>query len=244
VQSYPFRPSKLKVDRAKRHIRDLTREISGFLDRKPYRVVIEPQFDGAIGPVIRVREAIPCDFPLIVGDAVHNLRASLDLLACALVEMNAKSTKNVYFPFAEDGKHLELVIKQRNVDRAAPDVVDIIRSLKPYKRGNDALRAIHDMDIMDKHKLIIPVVYFAGFSHRIGGMMFEDCRIGPIEDGTRSIQFSPIRDIKIGDELDSRFVITFGEGTYFSDQPMLETLYQLAELVGGIIEIFSMHCAR
>jgi hypothetical protein len=37
----PFAGPRLKVERAKRHISDLNDEISAFLKRDPYRIVLE-----------------------------------------------------------------------------------------------------------------------------------------------------------------------------------------------------------
>src|SRR5580704_14961096 len=54
-----------------------------------------------------------------------------------------KSTKGVNFPFCDNPNKLDDFIKLRNLTRAGPEVVALVKSLKPYKGGNIALRAIH-----------------------------------------------------------------------------------------------------
>lgn len=82
----PLLGARLKAIRAKSHIRDLNREIGGFIERHPYCVTVEAHHKpGCYALRYRERETIPASVPLIIGDAVHNLRTSLDHLACALV---------------------------------------------------------------------------------------------------------------------------------------------------------------
>jgi hypothetical protein len=98
---------------------------------------------------------------MALGDAVHNLRAALDLMACDIVRLNGKSTRDVYFPFSFNAAELDKQVKEKNFDRAAPEAQDLLRNkIKPYKEngGNVALRAIHDLDVADKHRLILPTI--------------------------------------------------------------------------------------
>jgi len=37
-------------------------------------------------------------------------------------------------------------------------VEDALRALRPYRGGNDGLCALHELDLIDKHRLIIPVI--------------------------------------------------------------------------------------
>lgn len=99
---------------------------------------------------------VPAEFGPIVGDAIHNMRAVLDLAIVELVEANGKSSKGVMFPFCEDEKSLHDTMKKRNCHRASVQVQERIIGLKPYKAGNENLRALHDLDIVDKHRTLIP----------------------------------------------------------------------------------------
>jgi len=237
----------LKVGRANRHISDLEEAQTAFFDRKPYVIVKEPDAEeGKYRRIVRVREHFPDNFALIIGDAVHNLRAALDLLACDLVRANGESADGVYFPFCDDGAYLDTMIKKRKLNRAAPDVQDMIRSLKPYKGGNERLRAVHDLDIADKHKLIIPVVgtvieptlildFERGYMVRRSG---ADA-IKPVKDGTILDRLLP-EYVELDDNL-TLFKIGFADGQPLARSVVVETLKELSELVDGIVEAFATH---
>ena len=106
----------------------------------------------------KIRKPVPIKFSALIGDFIHNLRTALDLLVCDLVTINGKSTKEVYFPFCASPAELPRMIRDRKIYRAGPDIVAYIESLKPYTGGNIALRAIHDLDVTDKHHALLPVI--------------------------------------------------------------------------------------
>ena len=71
----------LKIERAKKHISDLSSLIDSFNSRDPYRLVSDRASTSAddCGMIFNVREELPEEVPLFIGDAIHNLRASLDI---------------------------------------------------------------------------------------------------------------------------------------------------------------------
>jgi hypothetical protein len=233
--------------RAKRHIFDLQTETDSFLARDPYRIVCENNPE-TVKPawIVRIRENFSDEVPLIIGDAVHNLRSALDLLACDLVRLNGKSTKGVAFPFAKDRIALETEIKNRKIRRAGPEIVRIVKSQEPHKEGNQPLCAIHDLDITDKHKLILPTVFLGGVpdvrtTFQSGTMItFEDCFICPVHHGLLINVIAASADV-VGDQLNARFDIAFGDIEVFKNAPIVPTLLQLAQLVEGIIQTFETH---
>jgi len=84
--SQPTAPYRLKIDRAKRHIGELSQKAAAFLSTNPYEIFIED--DHAAGKrfwKVRVKECVPAEFSTIIGDVIHNARAALDLLAVAVV---------------------------------------------------------------------------------------------------------------------------------------------------------------
>lgn len=93
-----------------------------------------------------------------VGDATHNLRSSLDLLACEVVERSGASPKGVHFPFAQTAAALTGpkggAIKAKNFHRARSEAQTLLLSLEPHAEphGNRLLRSLHDLDLIDKHQ--------------------------------------------------------------------------------------------
>ena len=249
----PFEAPKLKLRRAARHLDELGQDIGAFLGRKPFALVIEqPDWWTASWPIhawtIRIREAVPHDLSAIIGDAIHNLRAALDLLACDLVRLNGKSDKGVQFPFSADAADLPHQIKSKNLNRAAPDVVRLLTSLKPYRGGNLALRAVHDLDIQDKHQALIPVANFVeapGGTMMIGGRanLIPNWESKVTHDGQVLVMMPVMGNLSLGDEIAAKFALIFGENDVLAGREVVEALHSLMELVAGIVKSFETLCA-
>ena len=163
-----FHGSKLKTERARSHIDALATEVSSFSLSSPCYLV----FDDDSDPEFKVLKAkrtspIPENICLIIGDAVHNLRPALDHLAYELVEIETSKTaknlpenllQNIQFPIAKDSNGVTDAIKSKQMNKVGKQVDNALRALRPYRGGNDGLCALHDLDRIDKHRLIIPVI--------------------------------------------------------------------------------------
>ena len=244
----PFLSSRLKIERAKRHISELNSENYEFLSRKPYKVITKDAPNaGQCSGIISVREKVTVHLPLIIGDAVHNLRSSLDLLACDLVRLNGQSAENVYFPFCLKRDNFEATIKKRHIDRAAPEVVDIIRTLDPYEGGFFNLRAIHDLDITDKHIQIIPIYHCVNIPYSSFADHFPSdtnwftvlsTPTERVKDGMELFYTAITDQIKVNQDLNIAFDIAFADGQPLERQPIIPTLFQFVSAVEGIIKMF------
>lgn len=156
----------------------------------------------------------------IAGDCIHNLRCALDLMASELARLQNRSDRDVYFPFAATEGKLDDAIKSKCFSKAGEDAVDLLRHFAPYKGGNDPLRAIHDMDISDKHTALMVVI------------------------GETRIDFTGAFDLDAPDET-SNFKITsvtsvwkFPDDCPLAGMPVIPTLEELHHLVTGIVEAF------
>lgn len=239
----PFEASKLKIERANKHIQELELSISSYFAENPCALVVEP-FPG-MDPIrnhawiARIRKPVPHALSAIIGDAVHNLRTALDLLACDLVRLNDRSTRSVYFPFCEKASDLSTMIKDRNLHRAGDDVVRAIKHLKPYKGGNVSLRSIHDMDIADKHQALLPVI--GAVNAPVGTIVFSGKQFNLPQISTlvtregQIVMGLPASQIPLGAELPARFFLAFGEGNGFGNRPVIECLHELAETANSVL---------
>ena len=156
-----FDASRLKITRARTHVGNLMEAIRAYLLRTPFHIEVERDNSRKYWRV-RVREEMPAEFSAIQGDAIHNLRASLDLLACELVRLNNQNDDDVYFPFSKTQADFQRMFTKRHMDRASPQSQALIHALQPYPGGDDDLRAIHDLDIIDKHQMLIPAADMVG----------------------------------------------------------------------------------
>lgn len=146
----------LKVERAKQHIIDANNLIK---KRRPFRYTVETDYEAGESSIGAKRnEAAIADLAIILGDAVHNLRTALDHRVWELVAPHCeiRDLKHVQFPFANSSERLQERFKGRKIDRGPKDVWTALEKLKPYLGGNDDLVLVHELDVLDKHKLLIP----------------------------------------------------------------------------------------
>ena len=239
-----FEASKIKIQRAEKHIAELDSAMQGFFSKKPFRAIVEPGETVARQVItFRVRKVVPKEFSAIIGDVIHNLRTALDLLASELVRLNKQSDEDVYFPFCDKADYLDTMIRKRHLDRAAPQCVELIRTLKPYTNGNVALRAIHDLDIQDKHKMLILASGSAGFGNAKFGDGKAHISVGAgvkfvVIDGFTLFTFPADPKLRIGQEIKTTFTLIFPPLGPLGAREVLPTLRSLAKLVSGIVESF------
>jgi hypothetical protein len=242
----PFEASKLKLDRAATHMRELESAIAAYLAGKPCAIVAEhfPGMELSYSThawTARIRKPVPLELSAIIGDVVHNLRASLDLVICDLVRINGRGVDKVHFPFCATAAELPKAIADRNIHKAGADVVQLISSLKPYRGGHDALRALHDMDVSDKHQALIPLLGAATLPLRglLGPKVPRElANFSTLiaKDGQIIIGLPASIGIPLGTELPSRFFLAFGDGPGFGGKTVLEFLHHLAEVADGVIK--------
>jgi hypothetical protein len=177
---------RIKVQRAKKHIYELEAEIGAFFKRYPYRVFTEDEADtGDKVWRVEVPRQPPARWAAIVGDAVHNLRASLDLLVNQLVVANGRNpTDRTALPIGSTAENYET--NAARITKGVSDTAkDMLAALKPYKGGNDALWRLHRLDITDKHRLLLAV----GAAHR--NIILPSPAMGDAPAGLLSIALTP-----------------------------------------------------
>ena len=229
----PFDASRLKLKRARHHIGELMNEISAFLQRTPFYLEIAPGGTPDTPTwTVHVREEVPPEFSTSIGDVIHNLRAALNLMACELVRLNGQNDSDVCFPFSRSEADFHPAIKRCKFDQASAEAIALLKSLKPYRGGNDALRAVHDLDVMDKHRALILTTDMIS-APDVPGEPRTGARFGPIRDGMSIPSHLPMRLRARGE-----FVLCFSPGPLGGGE-LIPTLKSLAELIGDIIEAFA-----
>jgi len=226
--SESFRASRLKIERAKAHIHEIEEYIAAHLDKHPpvfTRELVNPDDEWSGTNSSLTAKGFSDEIGPMVGDVVHNLRASLDLMAVDLVKAAGKNHNGVYFPFCENPADLDQMIKKRNFHRAGPDAEALLKQFAPYTGGNDALRGLHDLDIQDKHHTIIPVLSM---------ISSPTYTVNIHEDGRRVRLLMP-------DPFDPKDLLTatLPEGGAFGHEPLVPTLKNLVQLTEGILESFA-----
>src|SRR5260370_39007758 len=154
----PLEASKRKHSRANEHFAELHRKIKEYELSRPYEKVIEPHVEKPDLNVqnMRLKDALPPDLADITGDILHNLRSSLDVATYAIaVGAGSVDPKFSAFPFAGSLSQMANSLG-RSKDLPVP-IQSLIVGLGPYPGGDDALWALNEMCVTDKHKMLIPV---------------------------------------------------------------------------------------
>lgn len=248
----PFEASRLKINRAKRHIEDLGREIKAYLDSEPLAIMVEDwtawHERGAMHAwTARIKRPVPTEFAGLVGDAVHNLRTALDVLACDLVRLNDGNTKSVYFPFCDAPNEIPHKIRDRNMHRAGPKVVKILEGLALYPGANSPLRTLHDLDVMDKHQALIPslaAVSIPAFFYHTRGIAnaVPEWKSSVVHDGQQLIIMPAVSNVEIGSRIDAVTALIFEK--LFKYQSIIDmrevfpSLMNLAKVVQRLFDDF------
>ena len=245
---------RLKVERAYRHIDEL-RSITIPLHKDLYVVTFVPYTfppnsePTKFGFEYRPTAPIAKIFALIIGDAVHNLRAALDLLATGIARTH-NANAIIHYPMSRVRE--DLVVKPgtnptpaqkslKAIEQALSGATSLILDeIRPTNGPNDALWSFHALDNDDKHNLLIPTVNVTSVSNlncTIGTNRFVGGQIGG--DATKPIKL--IRaDIPffINDDFYTSVEVKFGPSGPFQSDSVVQTLTQIAELVTFTIDKF------
>jgi hypothetical protein len=247
----------LKFQRAREHIAELERRGREFMETKPFEVYEEEEKDsGDLLTRVRVHNQPPPELSLVIGDIVHNCRTALDHLAWQLVLANgATPGDNTAFPIARSKDSFPSFAKKclKGVSKQAFSAVE---ALKPYPGGDDPFWRLHQLDIEDKHHLLIPV----GAAHRnvtlsmsfLGWEDLEPVKAPPIALRPADRQY-PLQDgavvfrvMKAAREADQEhwrteygftFELAFGDGTSVAGEPVLPTLANLVEEINQRVKL-------
>lgn len=244
-----FGGAKLKVTRAKGCIDELQSELATFTEGGFYAIHVQPH-EGIKRIGIVPAKPIPDIFALIIGDAVHNLRAALDHLATATSRVGGGKGRDLFFPFHKERKNLV-------TDRAKLDPIElalagskklIIDTIQPYSDGNGRdLYALHCLDRIDKHNDLIVTVTGILIGQLIvrtgagGRSTFKDCMF----NSQQPTYFLAVPDGEVTVEHDFKasLEIRFGQDIPFGKESVIPTLVQLSQRVAETIELFVALCA-
>jgi len=165
ASDHPLTGTWVKIERAGKHIIDFHAAQQAFLDSYPVAFTHDDEPDSTGHYNVRIADIkpVPPELSLILGDAIHNLRSALDLLACQLIKLrsNDHNCKNIYFPILDSAKDFIKALKKNEEDfeLMGEFAINILTQLQPYRGGKGhKLWMLHRLDIQDKHRLLIVVL--------------------------------------------------------------------------------------
>jgi len=228
-------------------VEELEVEVGSFLAASPFELLAaEDASTGDLVYRVKIRQQPPVSWSLLIADAIHNARCALDQLAWRLVETDGgKPGDGTYFPIAdaEVGYGGKL---RSGLAGAKPETRASVKALQPWKGGDDDLWRLHRLDIIDKHRLLIPV------GAALRGILLNMTLPGFEFDGGKAIRFPtlellvadrqyPLKDgaevfrimkaARDGSAADAQhgvtFEVAFGEGLVVAGEPIAPTVRDL-----------------
>jgi hypothetical protein len=241
-----FRHARLKIQRADKHISDVAMVVASLPDT--YSTEVETDFEtgketlkyGYVGT-----ETVGEQIALISGDAIHNLRSSLDHAWIGTLQKHIPSAADNFskFPVRKLRKEVEAILRGRKIDAACPSLYKLIVSdIKPYLGGNDNIHHLHELDISDKHLALIPFIHYTA----IRDITFKNKETGEIirgdtwADTRRPPHFVdlPEGNWHVEDKGQLSVEVLFGDTNPLKGFEILDSLQFLSKMCLNIVQLF------
>ncbi len=154
-----FKGARLKIDRADHHIRDLERQFSAFVNTNPYTLAVGSNPEtGEPAVLIKFRQDIPAMWALIIGDAIHNLRSSLDHMTWEIIGRDS-GVQDRYLKFPTGDNRVNFEASCKGIKTPSQSIKDIFIAMEAFEGGKgNALYALNALDNVEKHAILMPVV--------------------------------------------------------------------------------------
>ncbi len=169
----------LKLERAREHILDVERAVENLTAPELYKISIKRDEGAYLSVDFESLHDEGQYLSTIIGDAIGNLRSSLDYLMGAVVKPLGGNPAKVTFPFADNEKGFKGEVRAAPLF-LTPDLIAIFDKIEAYEGGaGHNLWAVNKLRNVDKHRLLVTINHLAGIkaSWRVGSSTFTDCSI-------------------------------------------------------------------
>jgi hypothetical protein len=240
----PFHGARLKIERANQHINDLYLQSREFDKTGPYSVLVEddPETGDSVLK-ISMDQPAPDKVLLTVGDAIHNLRSSLDFVMSDIeFETTGLRDWHTSFPIRPTRNELITAVNGGLKKKAPKAVLDfIVDSIQPYQRGiGEPLLSLHTLDVEDKHRLLIAkkdVTHIVTIHCKDGrGEYFTISEWAIIYPQATAYRCIGRKNVQVANKGKASFGIVFGNGMPFYGKAILPTLRGLSHFVSRTID--------
>lgn len=242
---YKLTGIKAKIERSKEHIHNLDWCIRTLRNLDPHSVLVE--IDPQTGEKRHKFFALPIPhrIPIMIGEALYQLRSALDHLACRLVVANhGADIEKTAFPIYNCPAKYKSE-SPRQVKGIHPDAERALESVQPYQTGYSRLGLIQDLNNIDKHRLVFQCAHvpdrieITGFENPARLTVPEEI-VAKLREPTWFEDGAIILRLASEDEyyLDFTTAITLAYPAILQGEPILEFLAQSADFVENLIERF------
>ncbi len=200
--------------------------------------------------------------PLMMGNAIRNLRSTLDYLVSALAREAGLSDAQTIFPFADKRTGIQSSFNEPlpgdkarkgrkagalyEVSRRYPDLETVILDrVQPYSAddgagpGGDLIWRLVTSDNIDKHRLMTTIIHHTHIGHIAFGKGSE---ISGIETIGPVLRLGP--DTEFQGQPQLAFDILFAEPARLANRPVVSTLVEASNIISQTIETFEAYFKR
>jgi len=235
------------------HVRDLKNLLQFFAGSNFYSVSVQ-EYKGSNCLSFEIDKSgfNMINAALLIGDALHNLKSALDILYFQTFNAaTGMADHRTRFPIRNEREELIVGIdgglkKKGLTDHSsAVQIFDLLLDIvKPYQAGNYPLWALHELNILDKHQLLIPVFDMM----RVTEICFEDDKNNSFVDERAFIMDESCHHIKLGrkgkftvkDKGNASTAILFNVGIPYENQSVIQALHEMSESVTRTIDAFGL----
>lgn len=177
-------------------------------------------------------------FNTVIGDAIGNLRSTLDYIAVAILAPILGKSDNIGFPFANDANGFKGQAT-KGIFANCPEPIKnfLIDNVQAYKGGKGhTIWAVNQLRNIDKHRLLIATVEMARViaSFTVGTNVFQDCRFG-VQAGEKKCLVSAPQGAKFTKKPTPAFEVRFNEIGVLEHTPVIPFLKSAANDIEGIL---------
>ena len=236
--------ARLKVKAANRHIDQMVAHQAPLPEhlytmRVEHRTVAPLRVPDCDRVIYHPKEPISKYFGAAMGDAVNNLRESLDYWVRAAVKCVGPG-KQLHFPFSKERNFLAESNSFKQLEKTFPDLAAFIANkIEPCRDTNLYLWAATSLCNDNKHSDFIPVVTVSkvvGDELKIGGATISNFSAG----GNANIPYGIVQ-VPFGRwPKETKFTVSvellFPKGAIFEYKPVGPTLRTMSEVVGKALD--------
>jgi hypothetical protein len=252
-----------KLDRADEHISGLHQAIQVWSGKQPYSLT-EHDNPEKTERVYRLKIDQPPEalrWGVQVGDAIHNLRSALDLLAWQAAGGDGTAPSWTEFPIFKDETIYLNTGRGGGLNKISgvkdPGYRTLFKECQPWRNPDghdkDALWMLHELDRIDKHRVVTPILTVplraAGqvlvtyqskeAAENATPPIFSSPPQAPLEDGAEVVRVrtaSPFVEMEMNTQTTLGVSLEYGDRPYRGGVSFL--LSKMAKRARGIVEQF------
>ena len=245
--AHPLDGVKEKIERAKKHIEQFAINARKF-ERDAYTVRLEPDIDARNLSVFAVATGLgdpPIQLSLLAGEAVHQLRSSLDHVVFILAKKTPKRSRQFPIFIERDEYESSAPCMIKGVSLRAEAIIEAAQPFHLVPSDKHPLRMLNKLNNTDKHQ-VIPVcsIYASHTTIDFGGGPWYTINWGVaravVKDGTKIGTVPLPHGYTPEMKMDSQalFTVAFAKIGNTQLEPVVPLLIEITDFVDGLIGQF------